>query len=34
MDEALNASLPGFRISQPPPEGMPSGMTVRIVSQG
>lgn len=34
MDEALKASLPGFRISQPPPEGMPSGMTVRIVSQG
>jgi outer membrane biosynthesis protein TonB len=34
MDEALKGSLPGFRISQPPPEGMPSGMTVRIVSQG
>jgi outer membrane biosynthesis protein TonB len=34
MDEALKVSLPGFRISQPPPDGMPSGMTVRIVSQG
>jgi outer membrane biosynthesis protein TonB len=34
MDEALKGSLPGFRISQPPPEGMPSGMTVKIVSQG
>ncbi|MEI6825203.1 MAG: TonB C-terminal domain-containing protein [Desulfuromonadales bacterium] len=34
VDEALKGSLPGFRISQPPPEGMPSGMTVRIVSQG
>ena len=34
MDEALKSSLPGFKISQPPPDGMPSGMTVRIVSQG
>jgi TonB family protein len=34
MDEALKASLPGFRISQPPPEGMPQGMTIRITSQG
>jgi hypothetical protein len=34
MDEALKGALPGFRISQAPPEGMPSGMTVRIVSQG
>ncbi len=34
VDEALKGSLPGFKISQPPPEGMPSGMTVRIVSQG
>lgn len=34
MDEALKNSLPGFRISQPPPDGMPFGMTVRIVSQG
>jgi protein TonB len=34
IDEALKGSLPGFRISQPPPDGMPSGMTVRIVSQG
>lgn len=34
MDEALKLSLPGFRVSQPPPEGMPAGMTVRITSQG
>jgi outer membrane biosynthesis protein TonB len=34
MDEALKGSLPGFRISQPPPDGMPSGLTVKIVSQG
>ncbi len=34
VDEALKASLPGFKISQPPPDGMPSGMTVRIISQG
>jgi outer membrane biosynthesis protein TonB len=34
VDDALKVSLPGFRISQPPPEGMPYGMTVRIVSQG
>ncbi len=34
MDEALKVSLPGFKISQPPPEGMPPGMTIRISSQG
>lgn len=34
MDAALKSSLPGFRISQPLPEGMPSAMTVRINSQG
>lgn len=34
MDEALKGSLPGLRISQPPPDGMPAGMTLRIVSQG
>ena len=34
MDEALKASLPGFKVSQPPPDGMPSGMTLRISSQG
>jgi outer membrane biosynthesis protein TonB len=34
MDDALKNSLPGFRISQPPPDGMPSAMTVRINSQG
>jgi len=34
MDDALNKSLPGFRMSQPPPDGMPFAMTVRISSQG
>lgn len=34
IDEVLRAALPGFRISQPPPEGMPPGMTVKITSQG
>lgn len=34
MDEALKNSLPGFRVSQPLPDGMPSAMTVRISSQG
>jgi outer membrane biosynthesis protein TonB len=34
MDEALKGSLPGLRMSQPPPDGMPAGMTLRIVSQG
>jgi TonB family protein len=34
MDEALKQSLPGFRVSQPLPDGMPSTMTVRISSQG
>jgi hypothetical protein len=34
IDDALKVSLPGFRVSQPLPDGMPYGMTVRIVSQG
>jgi TonB family protein len=34
MDEALKSSLANFRISQPPPDGMPATMTVRINSQG
>lgn len=34
MDEALKNSLPGFRVSQPLPDGMPASMTVRISSQG
>jgi periplasmic protein TonB len=34
LDEALKASLPGLKISQVPPEGMPSLITLRILSQG
>lgn len=34
MDEALKSTLARIRISEPPPEGMPAGMTVRIISQG
>lgn len=34
LDNALKASLPGLKISQAPPEGMPSLVTLRIVSQG
>ncbi|NVN98834.1 MAG: TonB family protein, partial [Geobacteraceae bacterium] len=34
MDDALRSTLAQIRISEPPPEGMPSGMTVRINSQG
>jgi hypothetical protein len=34
MDNAFKALLPGLKISQLPPEGMPSLVTLRIVSQG
>jgi hypothetical protein len=34
MDKALKASLPGLRISQALPDGMPPLITLRIVSQG
>ncbi len=34
LDDALKASLPGLKISQAPPEGMPSLVTLRILSQG
>ncbi|MGD0586985.1 MAG: TonB family protein [Oryzomonas sp.] len=34
IDEAIKLSLPGMRVSQPPPEGMPRSMTVRVSSQG
>jgi len=34
IDEAVKLSLPGMRVSQPPPEGMPRSMTVRVSSQG
>jgi TonB family protein len=34
IDEAIKLSLPGMRVSQPPPEGMPRSMTMRVTSQG
>lgn len=34
LDDALKATLPGMKISQIPPEGMPSLITLRILSQG
>jgi hypothetical protein len=34
LDAALKASLPGLKISQVPPDGMPSLITLRIISQG
>lgn len=34
MDEALRTTLAQIRISEPPPEGMPAGMTIKITSQG
>jgi periplasmic protein TonB len=34
IDEAIKLSLPGMRVSQPPPEGMPRSMTMRVSSQG
>lgn len=34
MDDAVIKSLEHMRIGEPPPEGMPRGMTLRIASQG
>jgi len=34
LDDAMKASLPGLKISQAPPEGMPPLVTLRIQSQG
>jgi TonB family protein len=34
MDEAVKVTLGAIRVSQPPPDGMPRAMTVRITSQG
>ena len=34
IDKALKEALNGARISEPPPEGMPHGMTIKISSQG
>jgi len=34
IDKAVSITLPSLRVSEPPPEGMPHGMTLRIASQG
>jgi hypothetical protein len=34
IDAALQATLGEIRISEPPPAGMPAGMTLKITSQG
>jgi TonB family protein len=34
MDEAIIDSLRSLRISEPPPEGMPRTMNIKIISQG
>jgi outer membrane biosynthesis protein TonB len=34
IDEALQATLGEIKISEPPPAGMPAGMTLKITSQG
>jgi TonB family protein len=33
MDEAVQQSLEGVKISEPPPDGMPRTMNIRISSQ-
>ena len=34
IDKAIGKALVGIQVSEPPPEGMPSTMTVRVSSQG
>jgi TonB family protein len=34
MDEAVRMTLSSLKMSEPPPEGMPAGMTLKITSQG
>jgi hypothetical protein len=34
IDDAIQATLGEIRISEPPPVGMPAGMTLKITSQG
>jgi len=34
LDAAFRTALNGLRLSEPPPEGMPSSMTLRITTQG
>ncbi|HBG04803.1 MAG: hypothetical protein A2075_11610 [Geobacteraceae bacterium GWC2_58_44] len=34
LDAAFRTALKGLKLSEPPPAGMPSGMTLRITTQG
>ena len=34
LDQAFRSALNGLRFSEPPPEGMPPGMTLRITTNG
>lgn len=34
VDKAVRGALPSMKVSEPPPDGMPHGMTLRIASQG
>ena len=34
IDKAVREALAAIRISEVPPDGMPSGMTIKITSQG
>jgi hypothetical protein len=34
IDHALKAALPSLKVSEPLPEGMPGGMTIKVSSQG
>jgi TonB family protein len=34
IDQALKVAMTSFRVSDPPPEGMPGGMTIKVSSQG
>jgi len=34
IDRALKAALPSLKVSEPLPDGMPSGLTLRVSSQG
>jgi TonB family protein len=34
LDRALHTALSGLQLSEPPPEGMPPSMTLRITTQG
>ncbi|MBT0666141.1 energy transducer TonB [Geobacter pelophilus] len=34
IDQAIRQAMAGIRITEPPPDGMPNAMTVRVSSQG